>query len=693
MSKKHTRETGVSRLKVKRRVGLILLLFLVAGSLTYSKPANWAIDQANNVLGTNFGHINLPFVLGLDLQGGTHLEYEADLSLVPGTEQASALEGVRDVIERRVNAMGVSEPLVQTTRAGDNYRVSVELAGVRDINEAINMIGETPILEFKVINEDEPRQLTQEEIVELDQSENEANEKATLFLADIVNNPDLFQDKVKEMSEDPEVQEKGGDLGFIKDNAEYAAIYEVARDAEVGQVIPTVIRTDTTEVVVKVEEKVETDTEINARHLLIQWDGALSATASTTRSKEEALAYVQEIKEGSTPENFEDKVKEFSEEPGADISGGDLGWFAKGVMVETFEKAVFPQEVGTISEPIESDFGYHLIFKIDERGVEDVRVSAMQYTKLTREDIIPPQEPFKRTELTGKQLERAQLEFNPRSGAAEIGLQFNDEGADLFAEITKNNIGKPVAIYLDGEPISVPTVNSEILGGRAVITGTFSVAEAKLLAQRLQAGALPVPIELIAQQSVGPSLGHTSVTASLELGRGAFLLVALFMLLMYRLPGLIAILALTVYGSILFAIFKTIPVTLTLSGIAGLILSVGMAVDANVLIFERLKEELKLKKPFSVAIEEAFERAWPSIRDGNLTTLISCAVLYWFTSSVIKGFALTLGIGVIFSMFTAIVVTRNFLRFISIPKLTNSAGWLFLIKSDKKNEDKTNENN
>ncbi|MDF1497178.1 MAG: protein translocase subunit SecD [Patescibacteria group bacterium] len=690
MSKKHSPETGVSRLKVKRRVGLIALLFLITGSLTYSQPTNWVIDKANGVLGTEFGHINLPFVLGLDLQGGTHLEYEADLSMVPNTEQASALDGVRDVIERRVNAMGVSEPLVQTTRAGDNYRVSVELAGVRDINEAINMIGETPILEFKVINDDPPRQLTEEEIIELDQSENQANEKAQLFLADVVNNPDNFQDKVKEVSEDPDVKANGGDLGFIKDKSEYAKIYEVARDAEVGKVVSSVISTDNTEVVAKVEEKTESGKEVKARHLLIQWDGAMQAGASTTRSKEDALAYVQEIKNEVTPENFADKVKELSEEPGAEISGGDLGWFATGVMVESFEEAVFPQKVGTISEPVQSDFGYHLIYKEDERSIEDVRVSAIQFSKLTRDDIIPPAEPFKRTELTGKQLERAQLEFNPNSGAAEVGLQFNDEGADLFAEITKENIGKPVAIYLDGEPISVPTVNSEILGGRAVITGTFSVAEAKLLAQRLQAGALPVPIELIAQQSVGPSLGKTSVNASLIAGMWGFLLVALFMIIVYRVPGIIAVLSLSIYATLVFAVFKSIPVTLTLSGIAGLILSVGMAVDANVLIFERLKEELKLKKSYSVALEEAFRRAWPSIRDGNLTTLISCVVLYWFSSSIIKGFALTLGIGVVLSMFTAIVITRNLMHIVALPKFVNTAGWFFLKKSDP-NKDASND--
>jgi len=692
MSKKHIPDSGVKRLTVKRRVGFILLLFLIAGSVTYSRPANWVIDQANNVMGTNFGHINLPFVLGLDLQGGTHLEYEADLSMVPAAEQMSALDGVRDVIERRVNSMGVSEPLVQTTRAGDNYRVSVELAGVRDINEAINMIGETPILEFKVINDEEPRKLTQEEILELDASEDQAKAKAELFLADVVNNPELFAERVKEQSEDPTIRETGGDLGFIKNKTEYSAIYESVKDTEVGQVYPSIISTENAEVVAKVDDKKESGKEVNARHLLIQWNGSKQASTGTDRTKEQALALAQEIKQEATPENFAEKVKEYSEEPGAESSGGDLGWFAKGVMVEPFEEKVFDQEVGTISEPVLTDFGYHLIYKADQRGVDDVRVRAIRFKKLTREDIIPPQEPFKRTELTGKQLEHAQIEFNPRSGAAEVSLQFNDEGKELFAEITRENVGNPVAIYLDGEPISVPTVNQEIVGGRAVITGNFTVSEAKILAQRLQAGALPVPIELIAQQTVGATLGQSSVNSSLIAGLYGFLLVALFMLIMYRLPGLIAILSLSIYASIVFAIFKTIPVTLTLSGIAGLILSVGMAVDANVLIFERLKEELRDRKPFSKSIEEAFRRAWPSIRDGNLTTLISCTVLFWFTSSVVKGFALTLGIGVVISMFTAIVITRNLLHFVAIPELTNKVPWLFLKRTsqDETKEDKHN---
>ncbi len=687
MSKNNTQHAGVSRQKVKRRVGLIVLLFLIAGSLSYSTPANWLIGQANNILGTHFSPINMPFSLGLDLQGGTRLEYEADLSKVDSSEHASAMDGVRDVIERRVNAMGVSEPVVQITRAGEAYRVSVELAGVRDINQAINMIGETPILEFKVINDEEPRQLTAEEILQLDDSEDKANAEASAFLASAKNSPENFADLAKAEYAKLDQANQAVDLGFIKDKTEYAQIYDSAKDSPAGTILPAVVRTDSAEAVVKVEEVKDASQEIKARHILIQWQGSEYAPETVTRTKEEALAYIQEIKQTLTPENFTDKASELSEEPGASSSGGDLGWFGSGVMVEAFETTAFGMAKGQISDPVETDFGYHLIYKEDERGTKDVRVSAVLYPKLTRDDILPPPEPFKRTELTGKQLERAQIEFNPQTGSAEVGLQFNEEGADLFAAITKANIGQPVAIYLDGEPISVPTVQSEILGGRAVITGNFTVSEAKLLAQRLQAGALPVPIELIAQQSVGPSLGKDSVNASLIAGLWGFLLVALFMVIFYRLPGLIAVFALAVYGVVLFAIFKTIDVTLTLSGIAGLILSVGMAVDANVLVFERLKEELRLKKAYSVAIEEAFKRAWPSIRDGNLTTLISCIVLYWFTSSVIKGFALTLGIGVIISMLSAMTVTRYILRLAAVPKFYEAFGWLYLKKSNKNTEE------
>ena len=282
------------------------------------------------------------------------------------------------------------------------------------------------------------------------------------------------------------------------------------------------------------------------------------------------------------------------------------------------------------------------------------------------------------TSLTGKQIKRASLDFDQRTGAAQVILSFNEEGTRLFGELTKKNVGKPIAIYLDGQPISIPTVQTEILSGEAVISGNFTIEEAKTLAQRLQAGALPVPIELSAQQSVGPTLGAQSIADSLKAGLIGLALVMLFMLLFYRIPGLIADIALVFYTALAFAIFKLIPVTLSLSGIAGFILSIGMAVDANVLIFERLKEEFALGKPMSQAIEEAFKRSWTSIWDSNVTTLITCLVLYLFTSSLIKGFALTLAIGVLVSMFTAVTVTRTILRLLASTGIARRFPWLFL---------------
>ncbi|MFA6160815.1 MAG: protein translocase subunit SecD [Patescibacteria group bacterium] len=678
--------TGVSRVSVKRRVALIILLTAVAGSLTYPAPANWVIDQTNSALHTHFGHIEKPFVLGLDLQGGTHLEYEADVSHLSTDKHASALDGVRDVIERRVNSMGVSEPLIQTTRSGQSWRVAVDLAGVKDVNQAIKMIGETPILEFKEQDNGPQRTLTADEQKEITDSAAEAKTKSDAFLAEALKDPASFESMVRASTDNLAAKDQGGDLGFIKDMPEYADIYNAVQDAQVGSVLDKVVDMPAGDAVVKVEEKKNTGEEVQARHLLIQWTGASQAPTSTTRTKEEALAKIQEIQKEVNAGNFADLAKKYSEEPGADASGGDLGWFAPGVMVKPFEDAAFAMKDGQVSDPIETDFGYHLILREASRRVQDVRVRVAMFPKIQETDIIPPSDGWKATDLTGKQLSSAFVDFDQRTGAAEVSLQFNDEGSKLFADITKRNVGQPVAIFLDGEPISVPTVQTEILGGKAVITGNFSVNEAKVLAQRLQAGALPVPIKLIAQQSVGPMLGADSVRASLLAGLWGLLLVSLFMLILYRLPGLIAVVALGIYALISLAIFKLLPVTLSLAGIAGFILSIGMAVDANVLIFERLKEELKTGKAYSNAMEEAFKRAWLSIRDGNVTSLISTVVLYWFTSSIIRGFALTLGIGVIISMFTAITITRNLMRLVFTPAVVTKLGWL--VFAPKKIEDK-----
>jgi protein-export membrane protein SecD len=278
-------------------------------------------------------------------------------------------------------------------------------------------------------------------------------------------------------------------------------------------------------------------------------------------------------------------------------------------------------------------------------------------------------DPFLATSLTGKYLKKAELAFDQTTGKPLISLQFDDEGAKIFEELTARNVGKPLAIYIDNILISAPIVQDIIAGGKAQITGNFTIEEARELARNLSAGALPVPIELISQQTVGPILGKISLEQSLKAGILGFLSVILFMILFYRLPGVLASLALTIYIVLVLAVFKLVPVTLTLAGIAGFLLSIGMAVDANILIFSRMREELSEKKSFLVAVEEGFRRAWPSIRDSNLNSLIVCAILFTFATSFIKGFALTLAIGILFSLFSAIFITRMLLRLFINTKL------------------------
>lgn len=273
---------------------------------------------------------------------------------------------------------------------------------------------------------------------------------------------------------------------------------------------------------------------------------------------------------------------------------------------------------------------------------------------------------FEYTGLTGRLLKKSALEFNNTTGEAMVSLQFNSEGADLFAKITKENVGRKLAIFLDGDMKSMPNIKEEIDGGNAVISGSFSgsagVKEARTLVNNLNLGALPVPIQLISTQTIGASLGGEAVKASLDAGVWAFLIIALFLIIYYRLPGLLAVVALLIYTVINLALFKLIPVTLTAAGIAGFILSVGMAVDANILIFERMKEELKRGRELGDAVTEGFHRAWTSIRDSNTSSMITAVILYMFSStSVVKGFALVFFIGVAVSMFTAITASRTLL--------------------------------
>jgi len=426
----------------KRRVYIIVIIIFIlaffAGNFVYPFYKIPGIGGYLNFL--KFIPEN-SFKLGLDLQGGTHLVYGADLSNIAQENKSQSMEGLRDVIERRVNYFGVAEPLVQI----QGQRLIVELAGIIDPAEAIKQIGKTPFLEFR-------------------------------------------------------------------------------------------------------EEK----------------------------------------------ENYEE-------------------------ILENNQKVL---ETG------EGQF----------------------------------EEPFQPTTLTGKYLKGAEIGSDQTTYQSLVLLEFNEEGAKIFGELTSKNVGKPLAIYIDGILISAPVVQEAISGGKAQISGKFTLNEAKDLASNLNAGALPVPIKLISQQSVGPTLGKISLEESLKAGALGFLAILCFMIIFYRIPGFFASISLIIYVVLLLSFFKLIPVTLTLAGIAGFLLSMGMAVDANILIFSRFREELKIGKDYLNALEEGSRRAWPAIRDGNLTTILVGLILFSFGSSFVKGFALTLIIGNLVGMFTAIVITNNFLR-------------------------------
>jgi preprotein translocase subunit SecD len=272
----------------------------------------------------------------------------------------------------------------------------------------------------------------------------------------------------------------------------------------------------------------------------------------------------------------------------------------------------------------------------------------------------PADEIFISTGLTGQYLSRARVDFGNNTGGAVVAIEFNNEGRDLLAKITKENIGEVLAIFLDGELKQTPTIQDEITTGSAVITG-YDPQTAKEVVKDLNFGALPVPIELLTNQTVGATLGADALESTVRAGLIGFILLSIFMILWYRLPGLVAVIALISYVIVSLTIFKLIPVTLTVAGLAGFILSIGMAVDANVLIFERTKEELKKGKRIYEALAEGFSRAWLSIRDSNTSSIITAIILYWLGTSAVKGFALTLGIGVLVSMLTAISVSRTFL--------------------------------
>jgi preprotein translocase subunit SecD len=404
-------------LHMRRNPGLWLLIIAIV-----------AIFAAVFVYPNGWGAKTRPWQLGLDLEGGAHLVYSIDLSQVAAADQASVVAGLRDVIDRRVNLFGVGEPQVYTAQSGSSAQLDVDLPGVKDITDAINEIGQTPLLDFA------------------------------------------------------EVQTSGSSTQYVPTN------------------------------------------------------------------------------------------------------------------------------------------------------------------------------------LTGQYITGATLMYDQTTGQPQVQISFNNDGADIFEKMTTANVGKPLAIFLDNQLIEAPIVQGPISGGQAIISGSFTVASATELVQRFNAGALPAPINLINQQTVSPTLGADSLQKIILAAIIGTLLVILFMIFYYRKLGIFAALSLIIYIALTLGIFKLLGITMSLAGLAGFVLTIGMAVDANILIFERIKEELRRGLTKAAALEEGFRRAWPSIRDANISTIITAAILYFFTSSFVQGFAVTLLLGVLVSLFSAITTTRLFLR-------------------------------
>jgi protein-export membrane protein SecD len=655
---------STSKKRMYITLAALVVVFGLTGFLNYPKAWNFVADKARSVHIGIPDYWDVPFRLGLDLKGGAHLVYEADLSKVPPSQSADALEGARDVIERRVNAFGVAEPLVETAASGGVSRINVELAGVTDVESAIKQIGETPILEFKTPKtapsvDDKKVTDAANAAVRIQADEALARVKKSGFTATEAPITDFVSKMTGEYSQ--------------------LATQLEAQKAWKGEVMPAVIETPTEFYVAKVVDIRKTEHEISASHILICFKGADGCTKETT--KEEAYAKAKELAAQATAANFGKLASENSTEPGAVKSAGSLNWFFPSTMVTPFATALNAMKVGDITrEPVLTNFGYHLIYKSGTHPnvvLPEYKLQTLKFAKSS--GTITAADQWDNTDLSGSDLKTASVQFNSQTGDPEVSIVFSDAGAKKFAAITKAWVGKQIAIFLDGEIISAPTVQQEITGGNAQITGRFGIEEAKTLARRLNAGALPIPVKLVSQSTVGPTLGAIDLEKSLNAGFWSFILVALFMILYYRLPGFVSVIALVFYTSVILAIYKLLPVTMSLSGIAGFIVTLGMAVDANILIFERLREELRLGRTLGASIDEGFHRAWSSIWDGHLTTLFAAFVLFYFTSSSIKGFALTLAIGVLMSLFTAITVTRVILKTVVGFNFAKHP-WLFGVK-------------
>lgn len=622
---------------------------------------------------------NQKVTLGLDLQGGTQLDYRIDLRNIEARNAddddsndvviRDVVEGVKATLERRVNGLGVSEPNIYTSDVAGEKHIIVELAGIKDVEEAKAIVGKTIQLEFK-----EPK--TEEDSDTLEKIEAEASETLETALADPENFATLSENS----------QTSDGKISYKADNEGWESSLpinhkEVLPTMQVGQVYGELVENSGDYIVTsqgqlkerkgflilkldakESREKTEsTEAEVRASHILIAYEGAKRAAEEVTRSKEEAQTEVESIlaEVQADPENFAEFAKQYSDGPSGP-NGGDLDFFKKGAMAPEFEAASFALEVDAISEVVETSFGFHIIKVTDRKETEGTVTQENFYTySEILYDTTP--DPWKATGLDGSHFKYASVTYD-QIGSPQVAIQFDDEGGRMFEDLTDRLVGQPMAIFVGGELVSAPNVSQKIIGGQAVITGVGSLQTALQLANDLNTGAIDAPIILSGQYTISASLGDNALRLSLYAGLIGLIALAIFMILFYRLLGIFAVFALLIYSIIIIFILKTTGIVMTLAGIAGIILSIGMAIDANILIFERTKEELSEGNSYIAAITTGFDRAWSSIKDSNVSSLITCVILWFFGNSIIRGFALMLGLGILVSMFTAITVTRSFLK-------------------------------
>ena len=557
------------------------------------------------------GDNRLGLSLGLDLQGGSHLVYRAALTDPETGESITVtkdqMEALKRTIERRVNASGLGEPIIQLLGTD---RLLIQLPGVSDTARAKSFIGETARLEFKRRSNNVPvelEELTQEDIVSV---------TAELF-------PDLS---------DPSA------TSTPTDNA--TTTPEASSDR------PLVLMIDFTEA------------------------GAAEFQTVLDRLLDTFVTFSAALDEGNRP--FFPSRLDITVEGETQIRFELSPLTIVQIATSTTYAFAYPADAETGQVPT--------VEAAQAQVGSNAKVFFTEIQGQADEDI----------GLTGDDLSRAYPGQNSATGIPVVNIEFNDRGTRIFGELTSDIVIKQettgqrdqIAIFLDDEELISPVVQTAITAGTAVISGQdFTIERVRDIALLLESGRLPVPIELIQERDVDAILGEDSLAKSVVAGIIGLGLVLVFMTLYYRLPGVIASVALIIYSSMVLAVFKIMPVTLTLSGVAAAILSIGMAVDANILIFERMKEELRAGRTLLSAINIGFDRAWPAIRDGNVSTLITCGILFWFSdrlgATIVQGFSVTLAIGVVLSMFSAITITRTLLRFMSATRLSGMMGlWL-----------------